>query len=508
MRRISVLVAVSVVFGTVGSGSVLGAEPAMAQTASSSGLCDTAGVGQFTDLSDADYGAAYVLCMRALGLSHGVGDGSYGPDRDLNRAQMASFLVRLWRDVLGNQCPTGVVSPFVDVEAGSVHAANIDCLYGLGITSGTTATTYGPWDPLKASQITRFLYRTHQKSANGSTCNVGTGETELEWATACLLQLHVIPTQAEATDAAAVTRAQMGVYVIGLWHNLAGRGRPPTPPQLNQPTQPATTTEPVSQPVDGCEYWQEHVQITGSYDSVIEQEIAVIKTDLCDLEADVRGLVSDWVEVRVAGCEYYGDQLTVDLVNLSLQYSETISPIGDRLDGIRGSVSDSDHWYIRTAFSGVVKMHSEDFRNDFREWDRECYVGRSFCPAWQYYVRITGDYDAAIEQEIGSIRTDLCTLQAEIRAWAENEWNPVHAAGCELYRERHEDIGTSLGTYLQSGQLVVARLHGLRDVMNDNTDWRSLFRAVVEFGLEISKIDKEFVVWDRKCYAETTVPQN
>ena len=243
MRRMVVLVAVLVVFGTVGSGSVLSApEPGVAQTTPSSDLCDTTGVQQFADVNAGDYGAAYMWCMRALGLSTGVGDGAYRPDRDLNRAQMASFLVRLWRDVLGNQCPTGVTSPFTDVVAGTTHAPNIDCLYGLGITSGITPTTYSPERPLKASHITRFLYRLYNKAGNTTCGSSGTG-SELARATACLLQLQVIPTQAEATANTPVTRAQMGVFLIGLWHNLAGRGLPPAPPQLNQPTiQPTTTT--------------------------------------------------------------------------------------------------------------------------------------------------------------------------------------------------------------------------------------------------------------------------
>ena len=241
MGRMWVLVVVLVVFGTVGLGaSTLLPQPAVAQSTTPSGLCDTTAVEQFTDVSASEYGADYMLCMRALGLSQGVGGGGYGPDRDLNRAQMASFLVRLWRDVLGNECPTAVVSPFTDIAADSAHADNIDCLYGLGITTGTTATTYGPQDPLKASQITRFLYRTYQKTGD-TACSTETG-SELEQATACLLQLHLIPNSAEATAATPVTRAQMGVYLIGLWHNLTGRGLPPTPPQLPTETESTTTT--------------------------------------------------------------------------------------------------------------------------------------------------------------------------------------------------------------------------------------------------------------------------
>ena len=246
MRRLTVVVVSVLVFGAAAAGS-LSTAPAVAQeTTGSSGLCDAAQVEQFTDVADADYAAAYVLCMRALGLSVGTGGGSYGPDRELNRGQMATFLVRLWRDVLGNECPSGVVTPFTDVDAGSTHAANIDCLYGLELTTGTGADTYGPRDPLKASQISRFLYRTYRK-AGGDMC-AGTDGPELNRATECLLQLRVVPTSGEATATTAVIRAQMGVYVVGLWHNLAGRGLPPPPPLLGAatPTQP-TRSEPTTQ---------------------------------------------------------------------------------------------------------------------------------------------------------------------------------------------------------------------------------------------------------------------
>ncbi len=244
MRRLVVLVAMMLVVGVVGSGSVSSA-PAVGQATPESGLCDAGETVQFGDVQDSDYAAAYILCMRALGLSQGR-DGGYRPDRELNRGQMASFLIRLWTDHLGEQCPTGVVVPFTDT-GGSTHGANIECLFGLGITQGTSATTYGPGDPLKASQISRFLYRTYQK-AGGDQC-AGAGGSELDRAAECLVGLRVAPTTGEATSAAAVTRAQMGVYVIGLWHNLTGRGLPPVPPQrgTSTPSTPTTTTRPTTQ---------------------------------------------------------------------------------------------------------------------------------------------------------------------------------------------------------------------------------------------------------------------
>ena len=102
-------------------------EMAPAQAESQVELCDPGSVEQFTDVTPSDHGAAYILCMRALGLSVGTGDGRYEPDRVLNRGQMATFLMRLWLDVLGRQCPEGR-SPLTDIPAGGAHSEDIECL--------------------------------------------------------------------------------------------------------------------------------------------------------------------------------------------------------------------------------------------------------------------------------------------------------------------------------------------------------------------------------------------
>ncbi len=221
VRRILMVVAIAV-WGVV-------PVPASGEDTSGQGtsatLCDQVSVSQFSDVGAGRYAADYILCMRALGLSVGTASGAYNPESDLTRAQMATFLVRLWRDVLGMGCPEGVEAPFVDT-AGNPHESSIGCLYGLGITAGTTAVAYGPSQTLTGSQISRFLARSYEKA--GKSC--GPAGKELDRAVECLAALKVIPSEAEGADAGAVTRDQMAVYLIGLWHNLAGRGLPPSPP--------------------------------------------------------------------------------------------------------------------------------------------------------------------------------------------------------------------------------------------------------------------------------------
>jgi hypothetical protein len=224
---VGLTVRVVVLAGVTASVLAAAGAPAEAQAPSPDGLCDAAGVEQFDDVGDGAYGSDHILCMRALGLSVGLADGAYGPERELTRAQMASFIVRLWRDVLGRACPE-VDTPFTDVDPDIVHAADIDCLYGLRITTGTTATTYDPQAKLTSWQISLFLMRTYRRAVD--TC--GTVNPGLEEAVDYLEGLRVIPSVAEGRSQAVVTRAQMAVYVIGLWHNVSGRGLPPAPPAL------------------------------------------------------------------------------------------------------------------------------------------------------------------------------------------------------------------------------------------------------------------------------------
>ena len=206
-------------------------------------LCDTSGVAQFSDVAPGDYGAEYILCMRALGLSSGTGDGSYGADRDLTRGQMATFLVRMWRDVLGRECPSGL-PPFTDVGMNDTHAANIACLYNLEITKGKTATTYEPQGKLTAVHISRFLARTWIKA--GHTCADRSTDLDLDGAVSCLHDLRVIPSTEEGRSGTTVIRSQMAVYMIGLTYNLVEGGLPPLPPA--RPGGPAVEPPPVEPP--------------------------------------------------------------------------------------------------------------------------------------------------------------------------------------------------------------------------------------------------------------------
>ena len=99
---------------------------------------------------------ADVACIFGLGITTGTSATTYGPDGIVDRNQMASFLARLWR-AADQDCPSPTL-PFTDIDD-VISRADIACIYGLGITTGTSPTTYGPHGLVDRNQMASFLAR-------------------------------------------------------------------------------------------------------------------------------------------------------------------------------------------------------------------------------------------------------------------------------------------------------------------------------------------------------------
>lgn len=94
-----------------------------------------------------------------LEITNGTSPTTYSPSGDVTREQMAAFLMRLYR-ALGGETPAAPdVYPFTDVSAGSFARDDIAALKTLGITTGTSATTYSPGDFVTREQMAAFLMR-------------------------------------------------------------------------------------------------------------------------------------------------------------------------------------------------------------------------------------------------------------------------------------------------------------------------------------------------------------
>ena len=76
--------------------------------------------------------------LAARGIINGYGNGNFGPDDTMTRAQFAAVVVR----ALG--LPQKTVNNFVDVKASDWHAAYVGTAYTYGIVNGRTDTVFDP----------------------------------------------------------------------------------------------------------------------------------------------------------------------------------------------------------------------------------------------------------------------------------------------------------------------------------------------------------------------------
>ncbi|MEM7142190.1 MAG: S-layer homology domain-containing protein [Actinomycetota bacterium] len=136
-HRITLIVAITV--------SLLAALPGVAGAAAG-----------FGDVDEGEYYTEAVRWMVDEQITEGIEVGCFGPDLDVTRGQVATFLFRL-DDSLGND-PVAASHPFIDVVA-SYQQAPVDWLYGAGLTTGVTPTTFAPNEPITRGDFAVLLWR-------------------------------------------------------------------------------------------------------------------------------------------------------------------------------------------------------------------------------------------------------------------------------------------------------------------------------------------------------------
>lgn len=112
--------------------------------------------GVFPDVAPGQTHADNIEALVAAGVANGFGDGTYRPDQQVTRAQMASFLA----GALALNAED--LASFDDVRADSVHAAGIAGIAEAGITGGCATDRFCPDDAVQRGQLASFLQRTVQ----------------------------------------------------------------------------------------------------------------------------------------------------------------------------------------------------------------------------------------------------------------------------------------------------------------------------------------------------------
>ncbi len=121
---------------------------------------------RFDDVDAGVWWAPYTDRLAELGVTNGCATGPlrFCPDEAVTRGQMAAFLVRAFG--LAEASPAG----FADT-AGDTHAASIDALAAVGITTGcgTSPLRYCPSKPVTRAEMATFLYRALLRQQEQST---------------------------------------------------------------------------------------------------------------------------------------------------------------------------------------------------------------------------------------------------------------------------------------------------------------------------------------------------
>ena len=110
---------------------------------------------QFKDVKESDYFAVPVTWAVKNEITNGVANDQFGPDQDCTRAQVVTFL---WR-AAGEPEPTSTNNPFTDVKAGEYYYKAVLWAVEQGITQGMSKTTFGTNATCTRGQVATFLWR-------------------------------------------------------------------------------------------------------------------------------------------------------------------------------------------------------------------------------------------------------------------------------------------------------------------------------------------------------------
>ncbi len=189
----------------------------------------------FVDVSPTSPTASAIACIYALGVTTGTTPTTYSPADNVTRAQMASFLARLYKAITGTDAEI-VETPFTDVAATDSAHDDIGRIYGLEITTGTTPTTYSPADNVTRAQMASFLARLYKAITGTDAEIVETPFTDVAATDSAHddigriygLEITTGTTPTTYSPADNVTRAQMASFLARLYTAITRTDAPIT----------------------------------------------------------------------------------------------------------------------------------------------------------------------------------------------------------------------------------------------------------------------------------------
>lgn len=115
---------------------------------------------KFKDVRQSQWNYGAIAALANAGVINGYGDGRFGPNDSITRAQMASILVKAFG--LPPYSYSSSENPFTDTQRLASHQTTINILYKMGITSGTSLTTFSPNAPISRAQAAVLIVKTEK----------------------------------------------------------------------------------------------------------------------------------------------------------------------------------------------------------------------------------------------------------------------------------------------------------------------------------------------------------
>ena len=122
----------------------------------------------FTDVAPTSFAYDDISRVFGLGITKGTSPTTYSPQQTVTREQMAAFIARLYKAITKEPAPLSE-TPFTDVAPTSFAYDDIGRIFGLGITKGTSPTTYSPQQTVTREQMAAFIARLYRTLTSPST---------------------------------------------------------------------------------------------------------------------------------------------------------------------------------------------------------------------------------------------------------------------------------------------------------------------------------------------------
>ena len=171
--------------------------------------------------------AGPVGCLWHLGVTTGTSADTFSPDATVTREQIAAFAARFYETVVGKSCDGA--HPFHDVPESSFAASAIGCVATLGVTTGTTPSTYSPYETVTREQMAAYIGRLY-RAISGAPCGAPAPFVDVNpssYAAADIGCLHELGITTGVSDGwfapeAELTRAQLATFFARLYLVLGG----------------------------------------------------------------------------------------------------------------------------------------------------------------------------------------------------------------------------------------------------------------------------------------------